>query len=130
MDDQKFHLDVQKGGAKESVKNAILSLGIPREEIAQIMVATQVGDGVPIGQKDRINVLNKGRCKTGNTVEMYHIVDIKRSVAQLPVYTSTITAAVKDKGIQRMKVRFPPFQLKRGFRLLKKDDVIEGLVKK
>ena len=129
MDDQKFHLDVQKGGAKESVKNAILSLGIPREEIAQIMVATQVGDGVPIGQKDRINVLNQGQCTTGNTVEMYHIVDIKRSVARLPVYTSTITAAVNDKGIQRMKVRFPAFQLKRGLGLLKKDDVIEGLVK-
>ncbi len=129
MEYQAFNLSLEEDDAKDMVQTAIEKLGIPKEEIAQIQVATQVGDGVPVGQTDPINLLNQGECTTGSTLEMYRIVDVKRLVAQLPVYNSTITAAVNDKGVHRIKIRFPAFQLRRRLRLLQKDQVIEGLLK-
>jgi hypothetical protein len=109
---------VESKQALEVVGNLTEKLGLPKEEMSQMRVDTQMAGGAPVGSK----VIK-------DLFEMYRVVTISRSVNQLPVYGSQIRAAVSNEGmVQRAQMVWPAFGLSPDLTLRKRPDVVKQTV--
>jgi hypothetical protein len=109
-------VEVEK--AREVVLKATADLGIPRDEMAELHVATQVAGAAPVGS----NMIKY-------EYEMYRIVTVPRILNKLPVYGSSFRTAVSNKAqIQRLQVNWPPFRLSPNLFLRIRDAVVREAV--
>ncbi|MDH5575883.1 MAG: hypothetical protein OEY80_10400 [Nitrospirota bacterium] len=109
---------VESKQALEVVANLTQKLGLPKEEMSQTRVDTQMAGGAPVGSK-----------MIKDLFEMYRVVTISRSVNQLPVYGSQIRAAVSNEGmVQRAQMVWPAFGLSPDLTLRKRPDVVKQTV--
>lgn len=109
-------VEVEK--AREVVLKATADLGIPRDEMAEPRVATQVAAAAPVSSK-----------MIKYEYEMYRIVTVPRTLNKLSVYGSRVRTAVSNKGqIQRLQVNWPPFRLSPNLFLRTRDAVVKQVV--
>jgi hypothetical protein len=104
--------------ALRTASNALSTLGLPQSEMAKPRVDTQ-------GGRDASNTSPDD----SRTYEMYRLVTANRRVSDLPVLGSRARVAVAGSGgIQRMRVKWPPFNMPRGLRLRPQETVAKEIV--
>jgi len=93
--------------ARDAAVNVLIKLGLPRDEIAEIEVQTQMAGGGRVGSS-----------KLEELHEMYRFVSVNRQINKLPVYGSTSLIAINNKAqVARLKVNWPAFQMDKELRL-------------
>ncbi len=98
---------------------AFYGLGMPRTEFDKPRVDTQ-------GGHDASNTSPADSA----TFEMYRLVTVNRRIRDLPVLGSRARVAIAGSGsIQRLRVNWPPFTLRKGLRLRQPDVVAKEVVR-
>jgi hypothetical protein len=104
--------------ALEIANKALDGLGMPRPEFGKPRVDTQ-------GGRDASNTSPAD----STTFEMYRLVTVNRRIRDLPVLGSRARIAIAGSGgIQRLRVNWPPFTLRKGLRLRQPDVVVREVV--
>lgn len=97
---------------------ALDGLGMLRPEFGKPRVDTQ-------GGRDASNTSPAD----STTFEMYRLITVNRRIRDLPVLGSRARIAIAGSGgIQRLRVNWPPFTLKKGLRLRQPDVVAKKVV--
>jgi hypothetical protein len=108
---------IEERRAVEVVEKAMGTLGMPLEEAADARVNTQMAAGAPAGAE-----------KIRDQYEMARIVAFPRKIANIPIYSSRVMAAVGNEGIiERFQATWPTFRLKKELTLLERPSVIKQI---
>ena len=100
------------------VLGAVQSLDLPKEEIGELKIRTQVGGGGRVGAQ-----------RMERQFEMYRLAILDRKINGLPVIGSKLLAAVSNEGqIQRLHAAWPQFRLVDRLRLRERNEVVEQAV--
>lgn len=100
--------------ANQMVIRTLTALGLPKGELAQANVATQISSGGSV----------KSRAPE-TKAEIYRLITVPRRVGDLPVFVSDARAAITPKGeLQRLRISWPALNSPRAMRLASRDTVI------
>lgn len=106
--------------AQRTADKALSSLGLPSTEMVKPRVDTQ-------GGRDASNTAPADT----RAFEMYRLVTANRQIGNLPVLGSRARVAIAGSGgIQRMRVNWPPFTMRRGLRVRQQEAVAKEVVKR
>lgn len=110
-------MQVDDRQAMAIVSKALVGLGVPRMEMANAWVDTQMGvDSGIVGPVDSHNH------------EMYRLVTVSRKIGGLPVLGSRARVAVNGSGaIQRLRLNWAPFHLPPGLESRAREAVLTDL---
>lgn len=118
FDEQATSKALEADKAREIVLKVMAELGIPRDEVVEPRVATQVAAAAPVGSET-----------VKYEYEMYRIVTVLRTLNKLPVYGSKVRTGVSNKGqIQRLQVDWPAFRLSPNLSLRTREAVVKEVV--
>ena len=116
----KFERDAQRKAVADDVARrttlaALERLGIPKAEIGELQLNTQMAVGTKAGAR-----------KAADVMEMYRWVGVPRRVNDLPVLLSDARVVINNDGqLQRLRVTWPTFRLQAEVALLDRKAVVE-----